>query len=478
MVPSQLPEDVRIEVADDLRIHDEQRSVIGGVPLRILRLSNAGIRVVRSMGASSAAERTAAVRRLERTLLDAGMANPVPAAGAWTGTVGVVTPVFDGAELLAVGLPDDTVVVHDAGPNRDLIGERCQRSGFRLVEHAANAGPAAARNTGSDHLDTDVVVFVDTDVELSDDVFSTLLDHFADPQVAAVAPRVRASRGTGLLTAFEQRRSPLDLGARPATVRPDGVVSHVPAAVLAVRSTAFAEVGGFDAELRFGEDVDLVWRLADRGWTVRYAPEVVARHASRSSWRALWRQRRGYGSAAAPLDARHSGAAAPVRLNAWSALSWAVLAFGRGPLRLGGLVVWAASTATLARRLDGVVEQPAVEALRLGGKGTAVAGTWLAKAITRAWLPLALVAATVSRRARRLLLAAFVVPSVSEWVNDRPAVNPATWILLCAADDASYCVGVWEGMVRLRSAGAIRPRFTSIPGLSKARGNDKGPPES
>ena len=35
---------------------------------------------------------------------------------------------------------------------------------------------------------------------------------------------------------------------------------------------------GFDADLRVGEDVDLVWRLVDAGWSVRYQPSVTVFH--------------------------------------------------------------------------------------------------------------------------------------------------------------------------------------------------------
>ena len=73
------------------------------------------------------------------------------------------------------------------------------------------------------------------------------------------------------------RRSPLDMGDRPAEVQPGRRVSYVPSAALLVRRSALPE-DPFDPALRYGEDVDLIWRLIDAGWRVRYEPGVVVHH--------------------------------------------------------------------------------------------------------------------------------------------------------------------------------------------------------
>ena len=47
----------------------------------------------------------------------------------------------------------------------------------------------------------------------------------------------------------------------------------MPTAALVVRRAVLED--GLDTALRYGEDVDLVWRLHDAGWRVRYDPAVV-----------------------------------------------------------------------------------------------------------------------------------------------------------------------------------------------------------
>lgn len=465
MEPSQLPADLNVVLDEDVRVDSETRALVGGTPLRVLRLSARGAEVVAALQAGATPSWTPAVGRLLRTLIDAGMAHPQP--GEVDTGVDWVVPVLDGADRTDPGMPPGATIVHDGGPNGPRLADRCAERGWRLVSLPENRGPGAARNEGAAQGTAAFVAFVDTGVELPPDAVPTLVGHFADPQVGAVAPRVRSEPTSGLLGRFEATRSPLDLGDRPSQVRPDGRVTHVPTAVLLVRRAALEAVGGFDAALRYGEDVDLVWRLVAAGWSVRYEPNVSATHPPRASWRSLWRQRSTYGSAAAALDRRHPGAVAPVRLNAWSLITWLLLA-GRGRLRLLGLAVGGASTAALARRLDGVVSDPKTTAIRLGGRGTLLSGRWLGQATARAWLPMAVGLALLTRRPGPLA-AALVAPSIVEWFEDRPDIDPIRWTGLRVAEDAAYCHGVWSGMVAERSLRAIRPELTGIPGLDRGR---------
>ena len=145
-----------------------------------------------------------------------------------------------------------------------------------------------------------------------------LAAHFADPLVAAAAPRVVAEESPSSAGRYAVVRSCLDLGNQPARVRPGSRVGYVPTAALVVRTAVLVEVGGFDPALRYGEDVDLVWRLHRAGWRVRYDPSEVVEHAEPRTWPALLARRFRYGTSAAPLARRHPGAMAPLVLHKWA----------------------------------------------------------------------------------------------------------------------------------------------------------------
>src|SRR5262249_5457885 len=153
---------------------------------------------------------------------------------------------------------------------RDPDAVRAAAGHARVLRHDVSRGPAAARETGWRSATSPVVAFVDAEVDAHADAdwLARLLPHLGDETVGAVAPRVRATPGTAplLLAAYEHERSSLDLGARPAPVRPGSVVPYVPTTALVVRREALVAVDGFDTHLHVGEDVDLVWRLHDRGW--------------------------------------------------------------------------------------------------------------------------------------------------------------------------------------------------------------------
>jgi mycofactocin system glycosyltransferase len=268
-----------------------------------------------------------------------------------------------------------------------------------------------------------------------------------------------ARGGTNALTRYEAVRSPLDMGGHPARVHPGTRVSYVPAAVLLCRTEAVRSVGGFDESLRYGEDVDLVWRLADAGFAVRYEPAATAEHAVRPSLPAMLRQRYRYGTAAGVLERRHPGALAPVRLSRWGLGTWAMVALGHPVL---ATTVAATGCVPLARKLATVDGRPRwAAAARVTATGNLHAGRQLADATTSVWLPAALAAAFASKRARRLLVAAALVPGALEWLDRRPDLDPSRFLALRVLDRAAYALGVIRGSIHARRLGPLRPAIES-----------------
>jgi mycofactocin system glycosyltransferase len=258
-----------------------------------------------------------------------------------------------------------------------------------------------------------------------------------------------------LLHRYEASESPLDLGSEPARIRKNSRVSYVPTAALMIRTDLLREHRGFDESLRYGEDVDLVWRLLEADIVCRYEPAVTVHHSPRATLLDAWKQRVSYGSAAAPLDQRHRGAATPLRINRWSAGAWGTLASG---YPLIGLIIGAASTVALERKISSQPDSRQL-ALRLAGRGNIHAGRVIAQAMTRTWWPIALLLSLCSRRARRVTCAAIVLPSLMSWFTKKPKVDPVSYCALKLADDVAYGTGVWKGVIATRDLGALTPKF-------------------
>lgn len=405
-----------------------------------------------------------AAQMLARRLVDAGIAHPVPPPGAGPGPdeVTVVVPVRDRPSGLAATLAAlrglNVVVVDDASLQPVVA------AGRDVIRRDLPGGPAAARNSGWRRDSSSVVVFLDADCVPEREWLTHLLAHFADPRVGAVAPRVRPAPGTSLLTRYERAMSPLDMGPHGAAVRPATRVPYVPTACLAVRRSALEASGGFDEGLRFGEDVDLVWRLIASGWSVRYEPRATIWHPPRADVTSMARQRFDYGRSAAPLAARHGSDTAPLALSLWSAGVWALLAFGR-VAPAAGLV--AAASAVAAERV--ATDGPSRRAVAtLAARGNLTAGRWIATAVRRAWTPpLVLVACCaprgLRRRAAAWLAVSFLWP-IADWLlpaagRGRPEMGLLPWTALRWTDDLSYQAGVWSGVLKQRSARALLPQL-------------------
>jgi mycofactocin system glycosyltransferase len=468
------------------RLLDHGRVVIGGSPLRILRLTDRGAHLVAALTGDAGEPsdlRPATEAALLRRLLDAGIINPHPFLPHTVDRpdVTVVVPAHDDAAALGRTLAaldreatsvGEILVVDDGSDDPHAIEGAVERSvataanagrTARLIRRGVNGGPAAARNAGLAQVRSALVAFVDAGCEPEAGWLEPLVAHFGDPHLALVAPRIvatpDAARAPGAIARYEVARSPLDLGPEAGPIRARSRISYVPAATMLVRAEAAAATG-FDETLRVGEDVDFVWRVG----TGRYEPAATVGHDHRTSAGPWLRRRFEYGTSAAPLARRHEGAVTPVGMSGWSAAAWALAAAGRPAT---ALAVAAATTALLPGKLRALPD-PGREALRLGARGHLAAGRALAGALTREWWPVAAGLALTSRRARRAVVAAAVVPALADWWHQGRAtgLDPLRFVALHLADDVAHGTGVWAGCLRERTVAPLTPDLRSWPGRS------------
>jgi len=476
-----------------LRRTDTGRVLIGGYPMRVLRLSPAGARAVDDWAAGGPVGKATTAQTLARRLVDAGMAHPAPGrtaahahavappdtTGAPHPTVSLVVPTRDRPEALvrllntALGhgfggprapgsgwpVPDEVIVVDDGSADPAAVAAVSTRFGARLLRHERSLGPGAARNRGWRSTEGELIAFLDDDCRCPEGAawLEPLAALFEDPSVALAAPRVQAARGRapGWLSAYESVHSPLDRGPAPAPVRPASPVPFVPAAALLVRRAALEAAGGFDESLPVGEDVDLVWRLAATGWSTRYVPEAVVTHDVREVLGSWLAQRLRYGGSAVALDRRHPGAVAPIRLSGWTGLAGALVVSGSPAGLVAGVGVGAGTTTRLVARLGGL-EHPLTEAVRLAGRGHMWAAARILGALRREWWPLLLIGS--STRPGRRVAVVVLVAAVAEACRSRPAsVTRRRWLGLRLADDAAYGAGLWSAALAAGRFGALMP---------------------
>jgi mycofactocin system glycosyltransferase len=444
---------------------DHGAVVLGGSPVRLFRISARAQRLLERWRAGHTVGDRHGARLLARRLVSSGAYLPRPTAVPTfrPDDVTVVIPVRDRpAQLdrLLSALSDlACVVVDDASTDAGATKEIAERRGARFVALASNSGPAAARNAGLAAVHTPLVAFVDSDCVPASGWLEPLLGHFDDPVVGAVAPRVvpaPPSYAHDAVQAYEAVRSSLDKGTAEGPVRRGTAIPYVPSAALVVRVAAASGGALFDPTLRGGEDVDLVWRLADAGWDVRYVPQGTVEHDGPATLAEFLARRAFYGTSAAPLSRRHPGALAPLDVSAWSSAVWLLAATRRPALALATL---AASVGLLADRLRGLTGDPVAVATRIAGDGTTRAALPALAGLARAWSP-ALLAGLAFRRTRRAALLALLIPALADWMKDGPDLRPAPYLALHIADDAAYGAGVWLGCAREGTVAPLVPRVS------------------
>jgi GT2 family glycosyltransferase len=184
------------------------------------------------------------------------------------------------------------VIVVDDGGTFDLghVGEAV------LLRHQHSLGPGAARNTGAQAAEGDMLAFTDDDCLPERDWLRELM--------AAVASGSAAGgRTVNALTANPYARASQhiqDLVYAHFNARPEAA-RFLASNNLALARDAFLELGGFDAD-RFpeaSEDRDLCDRWLASGRTLRYAPGAVVHHAHELDLAGFVRQHVAYGRGAA-----------------------------------------------------------------------------------------------------------------------------------------------------------------------------------
>jgi GT2 family glycosyltransferase len=152
--------------------------------------------------------------------------------------------------------------------------------GVKAVGLTENVGIPAGRNAGVDHVEGDLLFFLDEDAALAeDDALARVARTFAaQPDIGLIQLRV-TPRGGGAKSR--------DWNPRLTSDERPGDVTLIWEGAVAMPRQVFERVGRWPGEYRFvHEGVDLAWRVMDAGLRVHYAGDIPALHPSPPAQRA------------------------------------------------------------------------------------------------------------------------------------------------------------------------------------------------
>ncbi len=252
---------------------------------------------------------------------------PCPRDRPWP-RISVVVCSYNGARtirdcfegLLRVEYPNFEVIVVNDGSS-DRTAAIAQEYGFRVIS-TENRGLSSARNTGLKAATGEIVAYLDDDAYPDPHWLTYLAATFLDTDYVGVGgPNIPPS-GDGPIAECIANAP----GGPVHVLLSDREAEHLPGCNMAFRRAALEAIGGFDQRFRrAGDDVDICWRLQERGWTLGFNPAAVVWHHRRNSLRAYWKQQVGYGHAEALLEAKW-----PAKYNAAGHVTWAGRLYGQG----------------------------------------------------------------------------------------------------------------------------------------------------
>jgi GT2 family glycosyltransferase len=224
--------------------------------------------------------------------------------------------------VLALEYPEFEVIVVDDGSS-DATRAIADEYGVHVIS-TENRGLASARNRGMAAASGEIVAYLDDDARPDPHWLSFLAASFLDSSHVGIGGPNVEHPGDGAIAECVANAP----GGPVHVLLTDHEAEHLPGCNAAFRKASLEDVGGFDPQFRAaGDDVDLCWRLRDRGWTLGFSPGAVVWHRRRPSVKAYWRQQVGYGKAEALLERKW-----PEKYNAGGHLTWRGRLYGDGAL--------------------------------------------------------------------------------------------------------------------------------------------------
>jgi hypothetical protein len=285
--------------------------------------------------------------------------------------------------------------------------------------------------------------------------------------LGAVGGRVDAYYDEGGLDRYEKVKSSLIMGTWPKRSQQDNPFFYVPSCNLLVRRKLFISLDGFDETLVVGEDVDLCYRISNRGYQLEYRTMGTIYHKHRNQLIPFCKRRFDYGTSEPLLQKIHpdkvKNMVFPLSKSAFWLLVLLTMITGRvGPLVLGGLIVAADALRAIVRHRHLPIDLWSVCGSLVRGYPAFL--YHCCSFVSRYYLVFSLVIAIIWPMGGIVIIAMHLVAGTIEFLMKKPNLNPLAFFMYFTLEQLSYQLGVWCGCIKYRCLMPVNPRIvTELP---------------
>ncbi|MFL5478284.1 MAG: glycosyltransferase, partial [Gemmatimonadaceae bacterium] len=187
------------------------------------------------------------------------------------------------------------IVIDDGSTDRTVeVARRAFQdeiaSGRVVVLAKENGGKATALNYALQYVTEDIFIGIDADTIIHPRAISLLVQHFQNPQVAALAGNAKVGNRVNLWTRWQALEYITSQNFERRALNVFGAVTVVPGAIGAWRTSAVRDANGYHVDT-VAEDADHTMRLLRAGYRVEYEDRALAFTEAPTSANGLMRQR-------------------------------------------------------------------------------------------------------------------------------------------------------------------------------------------
>lgn len=201
-------------------------------------------------------------------------------------TISVVIPVYNEEVVIKKTVkavlhsqyPITEVIVVDDGSTDQtaFIVEKAFRNNPRVkVIRKQNGGKASALNLGFRKALGDIIITIDADTVFTNLAISYLVEHFKDPNVAAVSGNCKVGNIRNQLTLWQHIEYVTAFNLERRAYDYLNCITVVPGSNSAWRRNVVEEVGYYDHDT-LAEDTDLTLKIVEKGYRIAYDDKALS----------------------------------------------------------------------------------------------------------------------------------------------------------------------------------------------------------